>query len=194
MGNSIIRSKRTSNARQRNMLMDYAIDEMDMAFCDLVVSGWDEKLAAFYAYGLNNDNDATIGTFIRNQKQRHPGILGYIQHAQELRQAEANEYQRKAAELMSRMPTEVLSPRVEYDLTTKQGMLDYLIDMSKTPGLDVKTRADLSKQISDLMQFKKEEIKEEDNRINFYVPVTCKYCSLLQDAQKRLRNAARKEE
>lgn len=73
----------------------------------------------------------------------------------------------------------------EYDLRTKSGMIDYLIDLSSNPRLDIKTRSDLAKQLSDLQQFKKEDIREEDNRINFYLPLSCRYCGLYAESLKK---------
>lgn len=182
MANSIIRSKKSANPRQRKIMEECAIDERDLAFCDLVAAGWSERLAAFYAYSLTSDRDSSIDTFVRNQKQYHPGIRRYMEIIDEAKNEETRNMQRK----MRRMQSEMMSQTQEdcgYDLRSKSGMLDYLVDMSHSPGLDVKTRADIAKQITDLMQFKKEEIKEEDNRINFYLPLSCRYCSLYQKSR-----------
>ena len=186
MANSIIRSKKSTSARQRKLMADHAIDEMDMAFCDLVSMGWDEKLAAYYAYSLTNDNDTAIGTFVRNQKLHHPGILSYMKHNDETRSRAMRDMQKKAMEMQY---DEYGSMTEEYDLRTKSGMIDYLIDLSSNPRLDIKTRSDLAKQLTDLQQFKKEDIREEDNRINFYLPLTCKYCGLYAEYIKRQKEA-----
>ena len=182
MANSIIRSKKSTSARQRKLIADHAIDEMDMAFCDLVSMGWDEKLAAYYAYSLTNDNDTAIGTFIRNQKIHHPGILSYMKYNDETRNKAMRDMQKRAMEMQY---DEYGSMSEEYDLRTKSGMIDYLIDLSSNPRLDIKTRSDLAKQLSDLQQFKKEDIREEDNRINFYLPLSCRYCGLYAESLKK---------
>lgn len=178
MAKTIIRNKKSTNIHQKKMMEECAIDEMDLAFCDLVAAGWSERLAAYYAYSLTSDNDASIDTFIRNQKQYHPGILMYQKKLEEQRLSETRSAQRRLAKAQSAQQGMMMEESESIDLRSKQGMLDYLIDLSRTPGLDVKTKTDLAKQISDLMQFKKEEIKEEDNRINFYLPITCKYCDI----------------
>lgn len=174
MGKQTIRNKKSTNLHQKKVMSEHVIDEMDLAFCDLVAAGWNERLAAYYAYGLSTDNDSSIDTFIKNQKSYHPGILSYQKQLDEERNEEARRLQKRSAEIEAQaMPTQ----HEEYDLRTKQGMLEYLIELSSTSGLDLKTRADLAKQISDLQNYKKEEVKIEDNRIHFYLPITCKYCN-----------------
>jgi len=181
---SMMRTKKSNNTTQRRLMAKYAIDETDLAFCDLMASGWKDTLAAYYAYGLSSEQDATILNFISNQKRFHPGINEYIHYLDERAQSDTREIQREKQRLDRQIAeSTIVKDKDKYDLRSKQGMLEYLIDLSETSGLDLKTKADLAKQITDLQNYKKEDVKIEDNRINFYLPITCKYCDKCEQCQ-----------
>lgn len=44
---------------------------------------------------------------------------------------------------------------------------------------------DLTKMIADITQIKKDEIKEEDTTVHFYLPLSCNNCSLYLAAKKK---------
>lgn len=44
---------------------------------------------------------------------------------------------------------------------------------------------DLTKMIADITQIKKDEIKEEDATVHFYLPLSCNNCSLYLAAKKK---------
>ena len=48
-----------------------------------------------------------------------------------------------------------------------------------------KDRADVLMKIADLQQMKKEETIEEDNTVHFYLPISCKSCSLYMKAKNK---------
>ena len=51
---------------------------------------------------------------------------------------------------------------------------------------DVKLKADILKQITDLQQMKKDETKgEEDNTIHYYLPLSCHNCNLYIENKRR---------
>lgn len=53
----------------------------------------------------------------------------------------------------------------------------------------------VKQMIADITQAKKDEIKEEDNTIHFYLPLTCHYCELYMNSKKkRKKGTAPKEE
>lgn len=168
------------NRKKANMAARHGIEPSDIAFIDMVNSGWEQEHAAYFAYRLPTDNPASCKKFLAQRMRNIPGIADAMAVTRYKRTGvDDTEYE----DDMGRR-----GMAKEYDLRSKTGMLEYLVDMAEVQGLDVKTRADIAKQITDLMQFKKEEIKEEDNRINFYLPLTCRYCGLYQKHESEARN------
>lgn len=159
----------------------YAIDIQDAVFCQLVSSGWGISESAYYAYSLAYPDKRRIQMFIDDRRRLRPGINKFLYDAeQDEKEAkrELKELKDKLSKKQEKAEKEAAEQQeiTEESLRTKQGMLDYLINLAATPGLDPKMKADLAKQITDLQQYKKEEIKEEDTRIHFHLPINCKYC------------------
>lgn len=168
------------NRKKANMAARHGIEPSDIAFIDMVNSGWEQEHAAYFAYRLPTDNPASCKKFLAQRMRNIPGIADAMAVTRYKRTGvDDTEYE----DDMGRSGMAKV-----YNLRSKTGMLEYLVDMAEVQGLDVKTRADIAKQITDLMQFKKEEIKEEDNRINFYLPLTCRYCGLYQKHESEARN------
>lgn len=162
-------SKRTSE-----IMAEYAIDSSDVAYAELLALGWNKSEAAFVAYKPKLTVESDVLKFAKKTEMLHPGIVRYSKALKE----KLVKKQTKTAASDSSRNTISGEDGKSYDLLTKDGMLEYLVDLSNNPGLDLKSKTDLAKQISDLMQFKKEEVKIEDNRIHFYLPLTCAKCGL----------------
>lgn len=159
----------------------FDIDVQDVVYCDLVNSGWGIAEATFYAYNLTYPDKRRLSQFIEDRRKMRPGINKYIYEFEQ----DQKEAKRELKELKQRLNNRQTKAQkeaaeqqeiTEESLRTKQGMLDYLIKTAAMPELDPKTKLDIAKQISDLQQYKKEEIKEEDDHIHFHLPINCKYC------------------
>jgi len=73
-------------------------------------------------------------------------------------------------------------PKKNYrDKDTLIDELTILAEASTNP----KEKAQILGQIADLMQLKKEESKEDKELTHFYLPITCKRCSLYVEAKKK---------
>ena len=171
------------SARTKKLTEEYDMQPEDLMFADLVHAGWGRTEGAYFAYHLSYFDKSRITFWLKDKMRLGPGIQKFLNDMDEADTAERKklkEEQKKLKDEQSKLAKKADRQRevTEDSLRTKQGMLDYLIELAATPGLDLKTRADIAKQITDLQQYKKEEIKEDDNRINFYLPLTCNKCAL----------------
>lgn len=178
--------------RVRKIMEKYSIEPEDVIYCDLINSGWGKIEAAYYAFKLTYPDPKRINQFMREQTRQKPGINKMIDDYNE--QIKEDKKKLKMLEEKISKKEDRLKKEAEKDkevtaesLRSKQGMLDYLIDMAATPGLDIKTRTELAKQISDLQQYKKEEVHEEEERVHYFLPLTCAKCSLYAAEKERQR-------
>ena len=69
---------------------------------------------------------------------------------------------------------------------TKEQLIDELNVLASSTA-DPKTRTDILLKLADMAGMKKEEVKNEDNTIRFYLPLTCHHCELYQKAKEAKR-------
>lgn len=58
------------------------------------------------------------------------------------------------------------------------------LNLLATKTTDAKQRADILLKIADLQQMKREENKDEETTIHYYLPLTCSNCALYEKANK----------
>lgn len=168
-------SKRFINETKR-----YSISVLERAMADMIMMGWDAT-EAFIATGqykptlADEWNKQQIDKIIND-----PSILTYMQSKQ------------KAIRLgrFKKIPTSCdkdEKEETEEDFTgkfrDKNEVLNALVATVKD--LKGKDRADVLMKIADLQQMKKEETIEEDNTVHFYLPISCKSCSLYMKAKNK---------
>lgn len=176
------------------MMDRYAIQTEDVMYVDLVNAGWLKAEAAFFSYKLSYFDKNRITKYVSDRISAYPGISHYLKDLdgeEKVKDKKIKELEAKIASMKATTSKEAEKAKevTENSLRTKSGMLDYLIELAATPGLDTKTKADLAKQITDLQQYKKEDIKEEeDNRIFFFLPLTCAKCSLYKEHKNKKNN------
>lgn len=171
------------SARVRKLCDKYNMEPEDVAYADLIIAGWGKHEGAYYAYNLAYFDLPKINRWLQDKNRLVPGINKMVNEFQEeerIRKREEKENKLKLSAKQRKADQDAAKNQTitEESLKTKQGMLEYLINLAATPGLDLRTKADLAKQITDLQNYKKEEIKEEDQKIRFYLPLTCSKCSL----------------
>lgn len=168
-------SKRFTNETKR-----YQITIQERAMADMIMMGWDPT-EAFIATGqykptLTDEwNKEQIDKIIGD-----PNILTYMQSKQ------------KAIRLgrFKKIPTSCdkdEKEETEDDFTGKFRDKDEVLNALAATVKDLKgkERADVLMKIADLQQMKKEENIEEDNTIHFYLPISCKSCSLYMKAKNK---------
>lgn len=172
------------SARVRKLCDKYNMEPEDVAYADLQIAGWGKHEAAYYAYNLAYFDMSKINTWLKDKVRLAPGIQKMVNdfdEAEKLRKREEKENKLKLSAKQRKAEQDAAKNQeiTAESLRDKKGMLDYLINLAATPGLDLKTKADLAKQITDLQNYKKEDSTEIiDNRIHFYLPLVCSKCSL----------------
>lgn len=195
-------------AEKQGLLEAYGLEPSDLMYCDLVISGWGKIEAAFFAYGLAYEDQTRIRKFLHDHVIRVSGVERYIDERKRsltdnlgkrmARQAAREE--REAREFERRVKTEVDARLRELmgdkptDKLSKEDLGRLYTSIINDPSADSKTKMDAAKNYTALYQINKTEEKEEDNRINFYLPLTCNKCSIHKAYMASRQRVATEEE
>lgn len=143
----------------KRLLMRFSISVAEKAFADLLIDGW-EPMDAYYAVGLYNPAlkaDANMHNLelLRNRK----GFISYYDfHVSEVRI-------RQDVEMRQRISGG------EVDYRSKDFIISELAKTAET--LKGKDRSDVLMKIADLQQMKKDDVRDEEETVHFYLPVNC---------------------
>lgn len=75
----------------------------------------------------------------------------------------------------------------EYIDFSEKGNVIEALSMAANLEKDNVRRAKILSQIADLQRMKQDENKDETELVHFYLPITCKRCSLYMEAEKKKR-------
>ena len=70
----------------------------------------------------------------------------------------------------------------EFDPTNKDSIIKILAEQIHN-SISPKEKADIAMKIADLQRMKQDENKDETELVHFYLPITCKRCSLYEKAK-----------
>lgn len=73
-------------------------------------------------------------------------------------------------------------------LLSKDDVATELLRIAKELPRSSKERADILMKYSDLLQMKKDEVKDEEKLVHFYLPVSCYNCPLYEEARMSKRD------
>lgn len=195
-------------AEKQGLLEAYGLEPSDLMYCDLVISGWGKIEAAFFAYGLAYEDQTRIRKFLHDHVIRVSGVERYIDErkrsltdnlGKRMARKAARE-EREAREFEKRVKTEVDARLRELmgdkptDKLSKEDLGRLYTSIINDPAADSKTKMDAAKNYTALYQINKTEEKEEDNRINFYLPLTCNKCSIYKAFMASRQRIASEEE
>lgn len=173
-------SKTTSLAS----VYDLSVDEL--AFVDLIASGWDTSDA--FCYTMTEEAEGMSTSAIDKGAREILARPGAKKRIRELRKTGINEAAKDAVR-SAREPV-----RNDEDIMkqlSKESMLRDLYLARKKMAVGSKDWLDTNKMIADITRMKQEEVKTEDNTVHFYLPLTCNKCSLYivnkQKEQEMLR-------
>ncbi|MBQ0113649.1 MAG: hypothetical protein KBT03_11000 [Bacteroidales bacterium] len=179
--------------RLNKLMLTYNLEAKDIAYCDLVLSGWLKHEAAFYAYGLALPEKSKINLYIKEYTKNHPGIEQYLSDAEKEKMEQSVKAERlKTIEAQKRAKAEMEAARASAanvnnettDVLEKDDLLKLYSEIIRDPLADAKTKMDAAKGLSDLTQMKKEVAQVEDNRTHFFLPLSCHKCELYMNFQK----------
>lgn len=153
------------------------LEEQERAMADLMALGWSAQ-DAFIALGFNKPMlsdeynkqqleikiaDADFNRYLESkQKSIKRGIL--------------KQYTESPDEDEDKMEVKIL---------TKEEVLQEAVQTALLLPKNDPKRVDVLMKFAELAQMKKEEIKEEDSTIHYYLPLSCKNCSLYLANQKK---------
>lgn len=152
----------------RKVLGRFSITVAEKAFADLLIDGW-SPADAYYAVGLYNPAlkvDANVHNMelLRNRKSF---VSYYDYHVSEIRIRQDSE-----------MKERISGGNVDY--RSKDFIISELAKTAET--LKGKDRSDVLMKIADLQQMKKDDVRDEDEMVHFYLPVNCpRTCRLFSD-------------
>lgn len=148
-----------------------ALDIPEKAMADLMALGWKDQNAYIIAYGFNSNysdeyNKAQIEKITSRQE--------FQKYLERTRKRYVRQSDKTADE-------------EEFDAScvSKEQLLKDLYLARKSVTRGSKEWIDMTKQIADITQAKKDELKEEDDTIHYYLPITCKGCQLYIEHKKK---------
>lgn len=168
----------------------YKISIQQKAFADLIALGW-KDFDAYLLAGLYNpvynkqvnmrdmnnllteDNDFIL--YLKMMERR-------INRAKTLAESAEQEQERQDKEQKNKEEMEGINMSAE--LSKEHQLLELLVAKNKFD-IGSKEWLEVKKMIADITQAKKDEIKEEDNTIHYYLPLTCSMCELYKKYGKK---------
>ena len=155
----------------------------EKAFADLLALGWKDK-DAYLISGLYNPvynleiNKKNMNTLLSDDKD----FMDYLTSA-----SRKIKRRQKESEKEDDISVDGISEEDIASELSKENQLRKLIAARKKyDGKEgCKEWIDLTKMIADITQIKKDEIKEEDTTVHFYLPLSCNNCSLYLAAKKK---------
>ena len=145
----------------------YKISVAQKAFADLLIMGYD-KVDAYLLCGLFNPAISITATLheIDILKEKKAFAAYFSERVEEI-----NNQHREIQEVEEKAAIE----RSDEDYRSKDYIIDRLAMEAKV--LKGKELVDTLMKIADLQQMKRDEVKEEDQRVHFYLPLNCFKCS-----------------
>ena len=172
-----IKYSRTLNSECKK----YKISVQEKAFADLVAGGWKDS-DAYIAVGLYNpvySSDANMRDMNKLLSEDKYFIDYFTSAEKQWRKA------KKSDVMESPKSVRISEDDIAAELS-KDNQLRELIAAKKMHHEGSKEWLDIKKMIADITQVKKDEIKDEETTVHYYLPLSCHNCSLyLADANKK---------
>lgn len=155
----------------------------ELAFADLIASGWKE----FDAFMITLYDAAYTG--LANKQAMHDILCTNTNLANYIKRKTAYNSRKEQKTDLDENPAREQAEAIDVaaELTKEQQLTDLIRARKKHP-TGSKEWIDLSKLIADITQAKKDEIKEEDTTIHYYLPLSCRDCSLYATHQAKLKS------
>lgn len=153
------------------------LDPPIRAMAELMVQGWSPQ-DAFIAVGLNKP--ALSDEYNKQQIEKHitdPEFTVYMESRRKaIKRGILKQYE---------PDTEEDTERTQVKLLSKEEVLQEALQTAMLLPKNDPKRVDVLMRFADLAQMKREEIKEEEQLIHYYLPLTCNNCSLYLASKKK---------
>lgn len=151
-----------------------AIDVKEKIMADLMLMGWRDTNAYVAAYGYNINYTDEYNRQQIEQIVSSPQFTKYMERTRRKARRQAENVEEEEEE--------------DFDINSvsKEETLKDLYMAKKKATRGSKEWLDINKQIIEVTQMKKDEVKDEDNTVHYYLPLSCYHCSLyLQNKKKQ---------
>lgn len=160
--------------KTRRLAASYSLQPDELAFADLIAAGWDKTDAYFTALRMGDTwTKQAVDRAVRELCARN----GVKKRIKDLRYPNTEVKPEPEDE-------DVTSENVMNKVSKEQMLLDLATARSKMK-FGSKEWLDTNKMIADITRMKQEEIKTEDNTVHYYLPITCKKCSLYIESKRQ---------
>ena len=153
------------------------LDPQVRAMAELMVQGWSAQ-DSFIAVGFNKPS--LSDDYNKQQIEKLITDNDFVSYMESRRKAI------KRGILKQYEPdTEEEEEKVQVKLLSKEEVLQEALQTAMLLPKNDPKRVDVLMRFADLAQMKKEEIKEEDTTIHYYLPLSCHNCSLYLANKKK---------
>lgn len=153
--------------QRKKELKKYVLDAKEMAYATLVTNGWNKADAYMVCYGesITVSKEYVLGKV--SELENNDKLNAYIVEKQNEKKSEKNE-DKELIKSLSKEETlkELARARNMYTIGSKEWI-------------------DINKQIIDVNNLKKNEVKTDDTTVHYFMPANCEICSLYVAAQKK---------
>lgn len=150
------------------------LDPQVRAMAELMIQGWSAQ-DSFVVLGFNKPH--LTDEYNRKQLEKYITDSDFCKYV-ESRQRSIKRSSSKQIEIEE-------DESVPVKLLSKEEVLQEALQTAMLLPKNDPKRVDVLMRFADLAQMKKEEIKEEDSTIHFYLPLSCNNCSLYLANKKK---------
>jgi hypothetical protein len=154
------------------------LDPQVRAMAELMVQGWTPQ-DAFIGVGLNKP--ALSDEYNKSQIEKYITDTDFNAYMESRRKA----IKRGILKQYAPDNEEESEDNIPIKLLSKEEVLQEALKTAMLLPVNDPKRVDVLMRFADLAQMKKEEIKEEDSTIHYYLPLTCNNCSLYLASKKK---------
>lgn len=161
----------------------YNITECELAFCELMLAGFSKEDAYQIVYNTSSMNNTQIKSASR-LLSINDRIVRYMSEAKTLKMDMIEESMR--VEEKEEVVEEIIDDDdISLDGASKENTLKELLRAKSRAKEGSDEWLKIQDRIINITQMKKDEVKEEDKFVHYYLPLTCNNCSLFINAKKK---------
>lgn len=170
----------------QNRMRQFMLTEQEVYLASLIAAGHSDEEAYSLIYEPNTLSDESLHVLVGRVTSRKKGIKDLVDTLTRVNMkgltvqiGSANDAMNKKLGRKGRKKAST-----EFDPTNKDSIIRVLSDQLEL-ATDPKTKTDIAMKIADLQRMKQDENKDEQELVHFYLPITCKRCSLYVQEKKR---------
>ena len=160
------------NATTKADMKNYGLSVKELAMIDLIALGWDMKDAYFAMF---NEGMTWDKGYLYKKISSITDSNGAMKRM---------EYRKKGIKLERQLSDENIED-IDLDEVSKENTLKELIKAKKQFKAGTKEWLDIQKQIIEVTQMKKDEVKEEETTVHYYLPLWCEECALYLKSKRK---------